>query len=135
MRIAINIIAIFAFIMQSISFVFGVLNLRRPECVIDSIYNHFIFISFLCSQVTVVIFIAIYNFDLKAHRIKLLNYIYLIIVMLGSYIHITQLIVFNDFILTSCILLFFDCYIFRKIHHNLRNHASNHWGDSGLNQG
>ena len=130
MRIFINTIAVFSFIVQFIPFVFSVLNQNKPEHTIDILYNYFLFIAYLCSLLVVVVFVILYNFNTKAINNKWLNSIFLCVVILGTYIHISQLFVLKDFVLTSCILVGFDFYVLYKILGNL-------WksGDSSINHG
>lgn len=119
MRIFINIIAIIAFIMQSISFVLNVLIQKKPECTIDSLYSYFVVTAFLCSVLVVVLFVILYNFDSMFLKIKILNCFFFLVGLLGTYIHVWQLFMHNDFVLTSFVLLLFDFYVFRKIVGNL----------------
>ena len=119
MKILINIVAFIAFIGQFFSFAFSAINQKKPESAIESVYNYYIFFAFLCSLITVVIFVVEYNFNFKLLKKKIPNYIFLVIVAVGIYIPIMQLLALNDFLLTSCILLLFDYYIMRKILSNL----------------
>lgn len=119
MKILINIVAFIAFIGQFFSFAFSAINQKKPESAIESVYNYYIFFAFLCSLITVVIFVVEYNFNFKLLKKKIPNYIFLVIVALGIYIAVMQLLALNDFLLTSCILLLFDYYIMRKILSNL----------------
>lgn len=119
MKIAINTIAVIVLSVQFFSFAFNALNQKKPESTLDFLCNYFNFIALLCSLLSVVIFIALYNFNSKFLKKKLLNYIMLIIVLLGIYVHVTQIFVLNDFVLTSCVLLLFDYYIMRNILNNL----------------
>ena len=115
MKILINTVAFIAFIGQFFSFAFSALNQKKPESAMESVYNYYIFFAFLCSLITVVIFVVEYNFNFKLLKKKIPNYIFLVIVAVGIYIPIMQLLALNDFLLTSCILLLFDYYIMRKI--------------------
>ena len=119
MKILINTVAFIAFIGQFFSFAFSALNQKKPENAIDSVYNYYIFFAFLCSLITVVIFVVEYNFNFKLLKKKIPNYIFLVIVAVGIHIPILQLLALNDFLLTSCILLLLDYYIMRKILSNL----------------
>lgn len=119
MKIIINIVTSIVFIVQFVSFVFNALNLKKPECSIDTLYNYFVIIAYLCSLFAVIIFAVQYNFKAKFLNNKLLNIVFLIIIMLGTYIHLSQLLLLKDFVLTSCILLLFDIYIIHKILRNL----------------
>ena len=119
MRITINLLALIVFVVQIISFVFNVLTLKKPKCTADALYNCFIFTAFLCSLLTVVIFVVQYNFNAMLLKKKSVNCLLLIIVMLGTYIHISQLFILNDFIIPSCILLLIDIYVLPKIMKNI----------------
>lgn len=119
MKILINTVAFIAFIEQFFSFAFSAINQKKPESAIESVYNYYIFFAFLCSLITVIIFVVEYNFNFKLLKKKIPNYIFLVIVAVGIYIPIMQLLALNDFLLTSCILLLFDYYIMRKILSNL----------------
>lgn len=119
MKILINIVAFIAFIGQFFSFAFSAINQKKPESAIESVYNYYIFFAFLCSLITVVIFVVEYNFNFKLLKKKIPNYIFLVIVAVGIHIPILQLLALNDFLLTSCILLLLDYYIMRKILCNL----------------
>ena len=119
MKILINTVAFIAFIGQFFSVAFSALNQKKPESAIESVYNYYIFFAFLCSLITVVIFVVEYNFNFKLLKKKIPNYIFLVIVAVGIHIPILQLLALNDFLLTSCILLLLDYYIMRKILCNL----------------
>lgn len=121
MRIVINIVAIIAFVMQSISFVLNALIQKKPECTKDSLYSYFVVTAFLCSVLVVVLFVIMYNFDFKFLKNKILNCFICFFVLLGTYIHIWQLFMHNDFVLISFVLLLFDIYIFYKIRGNFTN--------------
>ena len=115
MKIIVNIIAFIAFIGQFIVFAFSALNQKKPERVLESLYNDFITAASFCSLFVVVIFVIQYNFDFKILKHKMLKSIFLVIVLLGMYIHVRQLLTHKDFIPISCTLLVFDCYCIRKI--------------------
>ena len=119
MRIFINIVAIIAFVMQSVSFVLNALIQKKPECTRDSLYSYFVVTAFLCSVLVVVIFVIMYNFDFKFLKNKNLNCFFCLVGLLGAYIHIWQLFMHNDFVLISFVLLLFDIYVFYKIQGNL----------------
>lgn len=115
MKIIVNTIAFIAFIWQFISFTFSTLNQKKPESVIESLYNDFIIAASFCSLFVVVVFVIQYNFNSKILKKKILNCIFLVIVLLGMYIHIIQLLTQKEFIPISCTLLVFDCYSLIKI--------------------
>ena len=115
MKIIINTIAFIAFIMQFISFVFSALNQKKPQSVIESLHNDFVFIASFCSLFVVVIFVVQYNFDFKFLKQKFPNCIFLMIVLLGMYIHIVQLLTQKELIPISFTLLVFDFYCKRNI--------------------
>ena len=104
MKILINTVAFIAFIGQFFSFAFSAINQKKPESAIESVYNYYIFFAFLCSLITVVIFVVEYNFNFKLLKKKIPNYIFLVIVALGIYIAVMQLLALNDFLLTSWII-------------------------------
>lgn len=114
MRILINIIAFITFVAQFISFVLNALTLRTPECVIDSLYIYFFILAYICSLITINVFVVLYNINFILHKKSIRN-ILISIVILGVYIHIWQLMNLKDFMLISCILLFFDFYIIRNL--------------------
>ena len=119
MKIVINTIAVIVLSVQFFSFAFNALNQKKSESTLESLYNYFNFTALLCSLLSVVIFIAVYNFNSKFLKKRFPNCIMLIIALLGIYVHITQVFVLNDFVLTSCVLLLFDYYIMRNILNNL----------------
>lgn len=119
MKIFINTLTFLVFIAQFIFFVLSALNQKKPDNATESLYNYVVFGSILCSLITIAIFAIQYNFKCKFLTKKLVNCILLMIVVPGIYIHITQLFALNDFILISCVLLFFDYYIIHKILSNL----------------
>ena len=115
MKILVNIIAIISFVAQLLPFAFGALNQKRPRSIMETLYSDFIIFAYICSLITIVIFVIQYNFDIKSLKKKTINYIFLVVLLGGIYIHVSQLLVLDDFILISCILLLFDFYIMRKI--------------------
>lgn len=115
MKIVINIIAFFVFIVQFFSFAFSALNQKEPECTKELLYSCFMLFAIFCSLITIPIFAILYNCKFKLLKERIPNYIILVIVLLGSYIHISQLLSLHNFIITSCILLLFDIYIIRKV--------------------
>lgn len=115
MKLLINIIAFIAFIIQFVFSVFNVLIMKKPETLNDTLYNDFIFISFLCSNIVVFVFFLLYNFKYKFLKNIVMNIVFLIIVILAAYIHIYQLFVLNDMIFTSCVLLLVDSYVVYSI--------------------
>lgn len=119
MKILINTIAFIVFIAQFIFLTFSSLNQKKPESVIESVYNDFVIVASFCSLFVVVIFVIQYNFNFKMLKKKILNCILLVIVILGIYIHVKQLLSQKDIIPISCTLLVFDCYSIRKIVSNL----------------
>lgn len=56
MKILINFVAFIAFIAQSIFFVFSALNQKKPEAMMESLYNYFVFLALLCSLITIIAF-------------------------------------------------------------------------------
>lgn len=119
MRVLINIISSIALIIQSVFSVFNVLIMKKAETLYEALYNDFIFTSYLCSNIVVLVFLLLYNFKYKCLENRLMNVFFLIIVILAAYIHICQLFVQNDLILTSCVLLIVDIYVAHGIWKNL----------------
>lgn len=119
MKIFLNTIAFITFIVQCLSFAFNALNLKAPENTREALHNAFYFTAFLCSLMTVGIFMVLYNFNFKYLEKKIPNCILFVITTFGLYIHLLQLFELNDFLIVSCILLIIDCYIMNKILHNL----------------
>jgi len=114
-KIIINTIALLVFLAQFIFFVLGALNQKKPENVVETLHSWFIISAYLCSLLTVFIFVIQYNFGYKFFKNKVYNCISLVIVVLGLYIHLSQLLTLNGFMLVSIILLFMDYYIIRII--------------------
>ena len=83
------------------------------------LWDSFAILLYSCSDITVLVFILYYNFDFKILRNKMLNFLVILIVMLAGYIHVWQLIVLRDFIITSCILVLFDICIASKSIQNI----------------
>lgn len=119
MKTFINTIAVIAFIIQSLSSVLNVLCMKKPEDDIAVLWDSFAILLYSCSDITVLVFILYYNFDFKILRNKMLNFLVILIVMLAGYIHVWQLIVLRDFIITSCILVLFDICIASKSIQNI----------------
>lgn len=115
MRVFINITAVLSFIVQFFPFIFSALNQKKPENAIDLLYHYTVSIAYLCSLLTIVIFFILYNFNIKILKSKWLNSVFLLIVILGTYIHISQLFVLKDFMFLSCILLVYDFFLLHKI--------------------
>lgn len=111
MRLLINIIAFIALIVQIVFSVFNVLIMKRPETLHETLYNAFIFMSSICSNIVVLVFFLLYNFKYKCLKNRAINIGFLIIVILAVYIHIYQLFILNNMILTSCVLLLVDSYV------------------------
>lgn len=120
MRELINIIALFALFIQSISCVLNCLTMPKPTTREESLYQYFIFTSYLCSCIVVLVFYLIYNTNNSIVNNRIINILFLIIVILAMYVHISQLFVLHDFILTSIILLFIDGYVVYRIWKNFK---------------
>ncbi len=88
MKIVINTIAVIVLSVQFFSFAFNALNQKKPESTLESLCNYFNFTALLCSLLSVVIFIALYNFNSKFLKKRFPNCIMLIIVLLGIYVGI-----------------------------------------------
>lgn len=124
MKVLINIIAVIALIVQSIFSIFNILIMKHPETFSQSLYNDFVFISSLCSCIIVFIFLLLYNSKNIKLKNKIISIIFLIIATLATYIHINQLFVLNDMILTSVVLLLIDGYVVHAIWKNLLGHKT-----------
>lgn len=120
MRELINIIALFALFVQSISCVLNCLTMPMPTTRGESWYQYFIFTSYLCSCIVVFVFFVIYNTNNCLVKNKIINILFLILVILAMYVHISQLFVLQDFILTSIILLLIDGYVVYRIWKNFK---------------
>ena len=110
MRYFINFVAFSVFITQFLSFAFSVLNLKEPEDEWGELYTFFLITAYLCSLLSIVLFTLLYNCGNK-YKGRVLNCIILVVTILGGYVHILQIFILNDFIISSCILLLFDGYI------------------------
>ena len=109
MKLFINSIVIIAFIMQFIAFFFGVATLKKSENTLTLILHEFHFVAYICSLLVAIIFFVVFNY--RMNEKKSWNSILLIIALLAIYVYISQIIVLNDFIVTSLILLVTDLYI------------------------
>lgn len=119
MKTVINIIAFIIFVGQFLSFIFNAFNLQEARSTKDSLYQFFFFTAFLCSLITVIIFVLMLNFDFKYLKRIITNSVFLVITLLGLYIHLLQLFKLKDFVLTSCVLIIMDCYIMHNILQNV----------------
>ena len=68
------------------------------------LWNEFIFVSFICSSISVLIFILLYNFNFKFLKNRILNTLLLVIVLFAGFIHIWQIIELKGIFLNSCVL-------------------------------
>ena len=109
MKLLINTIVFIAFIMQFIAFFLGAFSLKKVENALTQILHEFHLVAYLCSLLVAIIFVVEYNYRLNEK--KSWNSILLIIALLAIYIHVSQIFVLNDFIVTSLILLVTDLYI------------------------
>lgn len=73
MRVLINIISSIALIIQSVFSVFNVLIMKKAETLYETLYNDFIFTSYLCSNIVVLVFLLLYNFKYKCLENRLMN--------------------------------------------------------------
>ena len=120
MRELINIIALFALFVQSISCVLNCLTMPKPTTRGEFWYQYFIFTSYLCSCIVVFVFFLIYNTNNCVVKNRIINILFLILVILATYVHISQLFVLHDFILTSIVLLLIDGYVVYRIWKNYK---------------
>lgn len=124
MKLFINIAAIISFIIQSIFSIFNLLMLKKPESFGQSLYNDFLIISIPCSCLVVVIFLILYNIY-KTHRInRMLTLTFGLIAVFASIIHICQLLILKDLIVTSLVLLLIDGFVLHDCWNKL-NRISN----------
>lgn len=128
-RIIVNTVVIFVLGLQFASFVFNTFTMRKPETVSESLYQDFIIISSLCSEIAVFVFLLIYNFKWNFLKYKITKAIFLVIAILAAYIYLWQLFVKQDLIIVSSILLLIDCYVLYAILHNSNKQQHN----KGLN--
>ena len=110
MKILINSIVAIAFLMQFIAFVFGALTCKRADDGMGAVLQIVHFVAYICSLLVVIIFGVVFNFRIKSLNNSFLIYLMLVVVLLAAYIHVSQIVYMNDFILVSCILLIVDLY-------------------------
>lgn len=113
-RILITTIAAIALIIQAVAAFFDIFTMRKPVTLSESLFNDFVLISSLCSLSVAAIFILIYNLRNRFLKNKIVNLLFLYIAFYAAYVHLYQIFLQKDFILTSCILLPIDCYIAYK---------------------
>lgn len=118
MKTFINTVAVIAFAIQSVSFVLNIFCMKKPEDDMAFLWDYFAILLYSCSCLIVLVFILYYNYNFKIIKNKVLNSLVILVVMLAGYIHVWQIIVLRDFVLTSCILVLFDVYIANK---NIQN--------------
>lgn len=111
MRHLINILVSISTIFQFFVSGFDMLNMKKPETLADSLYNDFVLIGCFCSFIIGLIFILTYNFKYKFLDSKIINLLFLVIVLFAFYVHIHQLFVQKDLILVSGILLLADIFV------------------------
>ncbi len=114
MRILITTIAGIALVIQAVAAFFDIFTMRKTVTLSETLFNDFVFISSLCSFIVVLIFILIYIFKNRFLENKVANLFFLYIVFYAAYVHLYQIFLQKDFILTSCILLPIDCYVVYK---------------------
>ena len=106
MRIIINPIAVVSLIVQ---FTYSAL------------YNDLLIVALPCSDIIVVIFLLLYNFNYKFLRNRIINVFFLVIGILALYIHAFQLFVLNDLILISIVLSLIDSIVIVWTIKNIRS--------------
>lgn len=114
MKIFINVIACIVLIIQFLVACINGLIMQEPKTIVETLYNEFILISYFCSFAVVPVFILTYNFKYKYLESKIINFIFLVVVLFAAYIHLYQIFVQKDVMLTSCVLLLIDCYVVFK---------------------
>ena len=97
----------------------NILNMQSTENIWIYLWNEFIFVSFICSSISVLIFILLYNFNFKFLKNRILNTLLLVIVLFAGFIHIWQIIELKGIFLNSCVLVLMDIYIVCKIIQNV----------------
>lgn len=115
MKTFINTIAGIVFMVQTIASGFNILTLKKPESTLEALHNHFTLTASLCSLLSVVVFVLVYNCNFSFLRKKITNMVFVVIVLPGCYINFSQLFITHDLIASSCVMLIFDCYIIRKV--------------------
>lgn len=115
MKNIINILVIITTILQFLVSVFNMLNMSKPETSEDSMYNSFVLISSFCSFMVGFIFVLIFNFKYRFLENKIILSAFLIVALFASYVHLYQIFVQKDLILTSCILFIVDVFVGLKV--------------------
>lgn len=115
MKNIINILVIITTILQFLISVFNMLNMSKPETFEDSMYNIFVLISCFCSFMVGFIFFLIFNFKYRFLENKIIQVSFLMIALFASYVHLYQIFVQKDLILTSCILFIVDVFVGLKV--------------------
>lgn len=121
MKIVVNTIAIIALFIQFAYSAFNMLSMQKPITSNDMLYNYFLLVALPCSDIIVIVFLLLYNFDYIFLKNRIINVLFLIIGILAMYIHVYQLFILNDLILSSIVLLLIDSFVFYRIIKKIMN--------------
>lgn len=121
MRIIINPIAVVSLIVQFAYSTLNILSLNSPVTLNEILYNDLLIVALPCSDIIVVIFLLLYNFNYKFLRNRIINVFFLVIGILALYIHAFQLFVINDLILISIVLSLIDSIVIVWTIKNIRS--------------
>ena len=121
MRIIINPIAVVSLIVQFAYSALNILSLNSPVTLNEILYNDLLIVALPCSDIIVVIFLLLYNFNYKFLRNRIINVFFLVIGILALYIHAFQLFVLNDLILISIVLSLIDSIVIVWTIKNIRS--------------
>ena len=121
MRIIINPIAIVSLIVQFAYSALNILSLNSPVTLNEILYNDLLIVALPCSDIIVVIFLLLYNFNYKFLRNRIINVFFFVIGFLALYIHAFQLFVLNDLILISIVLSLIDSIVIVWTIKNIRS--------------
>lgn len=118
MRILINSIMAIVFVMQVLSTMLNAFNMQKSDDAWIIVRNCFIFVSFICSDIIVIVFVLLYNFDFEFLKKKTVNCILFLISVIAGCVHIYQIVGLKDFFVISCLLILIDMYVICRIVQN-----------------
>lgn len=121
MRIIINPIAVVSLVVQFAYSALNILSLNSPVTLNDILYNDLLIVALPCSDIIVVIFLLLYNFNYKFLRNRIIHVFFLVVGILALYIHAFQLFVLNDLILISIVLSLIDSIVIVWTIKNIRS--------------
>ena len=99
----------------------NILSLNSPVTLNEILYNDLLIVALPCSDIIVVIFLLLYNFNYKFLRNRIINVFFLVVGILALYIHAFQLFVLNDLILISIVLSLIDSIVIVWTIKNIRS--------------